>query len=90
MQRGFTSIYLVVGLLVFVLVAGGAYWLRTVKNQNNSLVQQTVTNQTKPQSSPIPTPIQTDTIPQENTVYLGTYREIETIFITNKELGKYF
>lgn len=92
MQKGFSVIYVVVGILVIGLVAGGAYWLGTAKNQYNTQTQHTTTtNQTKTQSSPVPTATstQTDTIPQKNTVYLGTYQGIDTIFITNNELGKY-
>lgn len=91
MQRGFTATYLLIGFLVLALVAGSAYWLGTVRNQYNPQIQQT-TNQTKTQSSSFPTSssTQADMVPQENTVYLGTYQGVDAIFITNKELGKYY
>lgn len=93
MQKGFSVVYVVVGILVIGLVAGGAYWFGTAKNQYNPQIQQiTTTNPTKTQSSSVPTSTSTqvDAIPQENTVYLGTYQGIDTIFITNNELGKYY
>lgn len=93
MQKGFTAVYILIGFFVLLIVTGGAYWFGTVKNQYNPQIQQTTTtNPTKTQSSPVPTSTstQTDAIPQENTVYLGTYQGIDTIFITNNELGKYY
>ena len=50
-QKGFTPIYLVLGVLILVIVAGGAYYLGSAKNQTSQPKQVNDPNPTQ-QSSP--------------------------------------
>lgn len=75
MQKGFTAIYLIVGLLTLTLVAGGVYLLGITKNQSSDQTQQN--DLTSPTTSPIQKMI---TAPEKNTLYLANYYGKEVFF----------
>lgn len=57
MQKGFTPVLVLVGILVLIAVAGGAYYLgksQTPKSQNQVVVSQTPQPASTPQSSSAP------------------------------------
>lgn len=94
MQKGFAALYILVGLLILALVAGGAYWLGTSKNSASSTQNQQVANTAQPNASSTSVPnlsnTPPDVTPQANVLYLGTYESGEAIFVTNSKLSEYF
>lgn len=92
MQKGFTVLYILVGLVILVVVVAGAYWLGISKNQLSPSQNQQVTGTVQPTitSGPNTTNSQLDIIPQANVLYIGTYEGVEAIFVTNSKLSEYF
>lgn len=82
---------LIIGISIMMFViTGGAYYLGT--KQNKSIIQdiqpqptQQVESELSP-TKPVVSPSQTvDSIPQENSIYFGTYQGKDALFITDKE-----
>lgn len=94
-EKKFSPILVFVIIFVMSIVAGGAYYLGT--KQSNPVPQATQSQpvqQTKPELSPtnpVTSPSQTtDLIPQENSLYYGTYQDKDALFITDKEKQVYY
>lgn len=94
MQKGFTALFILVGLVILIVVVAGAYWLEISKNQLNPSQNQQVTSTAQPTTPSTPgsstTNSQLDVIPQANVLYLGIYEGMEAIFVTNSKLSEYF
>lgn len=67
MQKGFTAVYVIVGLVMLVAVAGGAYFLGSRNNQVTPQYQQSGSTPTPVASQPV-LPTQSNTTKQDSTV----------------------
>lgn len=91
----FSPILVFVIIFLMSVVAVGAYYLGTKQSKP---VPQATQNQPEQQAETNPSPTSTvasptqttDLIPQENSLYFGTYQDKDALFITDKEKQKYF
>lgn len=90
-QKG--NFLLIIGVIVLVLVIGvGAYYFGTKQTQQTPTISQTTPTGTEVKTLPTAsTPSQIpDTVPQVNSVYLGSYQGKEALFLTNTQLQEYY
>lgn len=80
---------LIIGVLLTNIIVGTGGYLLGVKS--NQTIIQNVPTEAPSIISPTVNPSQTtDLIPQENSLYFGTYQDKDALFITDKEKQKYF
>lgn len=94
-EKKFSPILVFVIIFVMSIVAVGAFYLGTKQNKpapqstQNQPVQQTESEPTP--TNPVTSPSQTiDLIPQENSLYFGSYQDKDVLFITDKEKQVYY